>query len=80
MAYNNISDEEFLTGIAVLARIRAEQQPEKVKELREKYPEGLGKNLTKEEQIHKIIDILDTLGVIPPEQDPEQGGEGCNNE
>ena len=79
MANNkHITDDEFITGLGELVKLRAAQQPEKVKELREKYPEGLGKDLTKAEIIHKILDILDTLGVIPPEQDPKQEGEICN--
>lgn len=79
MANNkHITDDEFITGLGELVKLRAAQQPEKVKELREKYPKGSSKDLTKEEWTNKLIDILETLGIISPEQDPEQEGESCD--
>ncbi len=78
MANNKFNDDEFIKELAELVQLRAEQQPEKAQELREKYPKGSSKDLTKEEWTNKMIDILETLGIIPPEQDPEQKGESCD--
>lgn len=77
MPNRRISDDEFTTALIELMKLRAEQQPEKMKELRKKYPAGSIKGQTRTETTAMIIDMLETLGIIAP--DPEGKGGGCND-
>lgn len=68
MASNITNEDKFINALVSLMKIRAEQQPEKVKQLQRKYAEAEKnmKKLSREEVNNRILDILDTLGMVAP--------------